>query len=208
MRASGSVGLGSPQTKTLTGVLLAGGESRRMGTDKASIVLAGQPIWERQLALLRELPVSALWVSARARPLWCPSSIGTVLDVPPSRGPLSGLAASIRRLRTTHVLVLAVDLPHMSAAHLRRLWLAVRPGCGIVPLNKSFYEPLCAVYPREAAPTFIRALKNSNSRLQPVVADLVEQGLLRACPLSRSEEKLYQNVNSPADLLQIRTRRD
>jgi molybdopterin-guanine dinucleotide biosynthesis protein A len=179
-----------------------------MGTDKASIVLAGQPIWERQLAMLRELPVSALWVSARVSPPWCPSSVETVLDTAPSRGPLSGLAASIRRLRSTHVLALAVDLPHMSAAHLRRLWLAARPGYGIVPFNKSFYEPLCAIYPREAAPTFIRALKNSNSSLQPVVADLVEQGLLRAYPLSRSEEKLYQNVNSPADLLQVSPRRD
>ncbi|MDE3099592.1 MAG: NTP transferase domain-containing protein [Verrucomicrobiota bacterium] len=45
-----------------------------------------------------------------------------MLDEPPSRGPLSGPAAALKYGRTTHVLALAVDLPRMTSAHLKRLW--------------------------------------------------------------------------------------
>ena len=50
---------------TLSAVLLAGGESRRMGRDKATIVFRGQPLWQRQIALLRDLQPEKIFVSVR-----------------------------------------------------------------------------------------------------------------------------------------------
>lgn len=100
--------------KTLTAVLLAGGESQRMGRDKATLILDGEPLWSRQLRILRELQPEKMLISARARPAWCPPEIETVLDAPPSRGPLSGLAAALKRIETTHLLALAIDVPQMT----------------------------------------------------------------------------------------------
>jgi molybdenum cofactor guanylyltransferase len=97
--------------KTLTAVLFTGGESRRMGADKATLVLDGEPLWSRQLRTLRELQPERILISARTKPAWCPPEIEVVLDKPPSRGPLTGLAAALKRIHTTHLFALAIDLP-------------------------------------------------------------------------------------------------
>src|SRR5215472_10397984 len=100
--------------KTLTAVLFVGGESRRMGTDKATLILNGEPLWSRQFRVLRDLHPKKVMISARKKPDWCPGDADLALDEPPSRGPLSGLAVSLEKIRTTHLLILAVDMPKMT----------------------------------------------------------------------------------------------
>src|SRR6185312_15889507 len=107
------------QRGTLTAVLFVGGLSRRMGEDKATLQFDGEPLWVRQVQLLRELKPDVLWISARARPIWCPSEIEVIADEPPSRGPLSGLAAALRKIQTSHLLALAIDMPRMNSDVLR-----------------------------------------------------------------------------------------
>src|SRR5437773_9544942 len=101
---------------TLTAVLLAGGESRRMGTEKATIVFNGEPLWQRQIKLLRHLRPEEISVSARAERSWRPADTELVLDQPPSRGPISGLTAALGRTRTSHLIALAVDMPFITNA--------------------------------------------------------------------------------------------
>ncbi len=186
---------------TLTCVLFAGGESRRMGADKALFEINREPLWARQLKVLRELEPAALWVSARARPAWCPPGIETVLDEPPSRGPLSGLCAALKQLRTTHLLALAVDLPRMEAGHLKRLWSCARPGCGVLPMNGDHAEPLCAIYPGGGfASTAVRqALVGPDASLRSLGKVLRKEGLLEPFSLSATERSLYLNLNTPGD---------
>ena len=117
----------------ITAVLLAGGESRRMGKDKATILLRGKPLWQIQLKLLRKLEPEEILISARADPSWRPDDAQFVPDDPPSRGPLSGLAASMVKMRTTYVLALAIDLPFMSQNYLRYLCDQIEPGVGVLP---------------------------------------------------------------------------
>ncbi|HXA43864.1 MAG TPA: molybdenum cofactor guanylyltransferase, partial [Candidatus Angelobacter sp.] len=129
---------------TLSAILLAGGLSRRMGVDKATLLVAGEPLWQRQLRMIKEVGPAAFWLSARGELPWCPPGIEVVPDKLPSRGPLSGVASGLSRLQTSHLLVLAVDLPQMTTAHLRELWGLSRPGTGVIPLNGGYFEPLCA----------------------------------------------------------------
>src|SRR5436190_20139911 len=100
---------------TLTAALLVGGESRRMGADKALLGIDGAPLWAWQLQKLRSLSPKKILVSARTRPSWCPADIEVVLDRPPSCGPLSGLSAMLETVQTSHLLVLAIDLPQMTS---------------------------------------------------------------------------------------------
>ena len=183
---------------TFTALLLAGGESRRMGADKATLIVGGEPLWSRQLSLLRELHPEALWVSARNRPRWCPPDVEVVLDIPPSYGPLSGLSAALRQLRTTHLIALAVDLPRMTSAHLRHLQSLASPGCGVIPRNEGWFEPLCAIYPREAIG--LLDTSDGNSSMQPCVQALVHNGLARPYDPTGFERLLYHNANFPVDL--------
>jgi molybdopterin-guanine dinucleotide biosynthesis protein A len=185
---------------TLTAVLFAGGSSRRMGEDKAGLVFDGEPLWSRQLRLLRELRPDVLWISARSRPAWCPPEIEVVLDAPPSRGPLSGLSAALSRLQTTHLLALAVDLPQMTAAHLHLLWSLAKPGCGVLPMAGDFFEPLCAIYPAAAAMAAKAALTSDDVSLHALAQTLVQKKYAQVHPLSEADRLVYHNVNTPGDL--------
>jgi molybdopterin-guanine dinucleotide biosynthesis protein A len=186
---------------TLTAVLFVGGESRRMGAGKATLVLNGEPLWSRQLGVLRELKPEKISISARTKPAWCPPEIEVVLDEPPSRGPLSGLAAALKKMQTTHLLALAVDLPRMNAAHLCKLWKLARPNCGVLPSIDGELEPLCAIYPRgEVAAAAEKALSGPDFSLRSFAAALVNQGRLVILPLADAEKDCHLNVNTPEEL--------
>lgn len=171
-----------------------------MGTDKATLKLTsnGQPLWARQLRILRGLRPARLLVSARSRPLWCPAGIETVLDVPPSRGPLSGLTVALRRIRTSHVLVLAVDLPQMTSAHLQKLWRLARPGMGVVPRNGERFEPLSAIYPVESLQAAEEVLAGGEVSLQGLIRGLAARKQIQFYVITKRERAAYWNANSPA----------
>src|SRR5213080_2265371 len=117
---------------TLTAVLLAGGESRRMSTEKATIVFDGEPLWQRQITLLRHLRPEKILVSARAERSWRPADTELILDQPPSRGPISGLTAALARALASHHVALVVDMPFVTTAQLQDLCHRANAGCGVV----------------------------------------------------------------------------
>lgn len=183
----------------ISAVLFVGGESRRMGRDKATMLYEGEPLWQRQLRTLHAIAPEEIFISARTKPDWCPPDVEVILDTPPSRGPLSGLAAALEKIRTTHVLALAVDMPLMTSEHLRWLQTKVRPGCGVVPVRSGHYEPLCAIYPVETCNVARAAMTSHDFSVNSLVASLREKKLMSGCILTPDMTDLYQNANSPDD---------
>jgi molybdenum cofactor guanylyltransferase len=184
----------------MSAVLLAGGESRRMGKDKATLQFRGTPLWQIQFELLRKLQLSEIFISTRTDPKWRPEDVRFVADIPPSRGPLSGLAASLAQMHTTHLLALAIDMPFMTEDFLLSLCDHTEPGCGVVPKIDNRAEPLAAIYPREAEIDFRRALAGADFSLQSLTRRLVETGKLSAIHVTEQEKRFFLNVNEPADL--------
>jgi len=185
---------------TFSAVLLAGGESRRMGRDKATVFFRGKPLWQVQLETLQNLASEEIFVSARIDPPWRPEDLLFVADVPPSRGPLSGLAASISQMRTSHLLALAIDMPWMSSKYLESLCAQIERGCGVLPKIGDRAEALAAIYPRQAAIEIRRALAGTDFSLQSLTCDLVAIGKLRIVPVAQQEEKFFRNINALSDL--------
>ena len=183
---------------TLTAVLFVGGESRRMGADKATQLWNGESLWSRQLRTLREVKPERIFISARSKPAWCPADVEIILDEPPSRGPLSGLAATLQQIETIHLLALAVDLPMMNSEFLRSLWQQACPDLGVVPQLNGFYEPLGAIYPVGAAAQAVAAIRAERFALQDFIRSLLVENLMRTIEIK--EPDLFLNVNSP-DLL-------
>lgn len=125
----------------LAGLLLSGGASRRMGFDKASIRVDGQPAAARAANVL----------SSVADPVWevGPSHclLPHVLEDPPGSGPVGAVAAGFKALTAAGhrgpVLVLACDLPLLTTELLR--WLAEVPtGSTVIPVVEGRAQPLCA----------------------------------------------------------------
>src|SRR5947207_8386689 len=179
---------------SVTAVLLAGGESRRMGRDKATLVFREKPLWQIQLQLLRKLEPLEIFLSARSDPTWRPSDVLFVADAAPSRGPLSGLAAALEQTRTKHLLALAVDMPFMTATYLGSLCALIAPGCGVVPIIDKLAEPLAAIYPAEAVVDLVDGLRSHDFSLQTITAKLAAAGKLRAVAVSAAERKLCRSL--------------
>jgi molybdopterin-guanine dinucleotide biosynthesis protein A len=184
---------------TISAVLLAGGQSRRMGEDKAAILFRNAPLWQIQLDLLRRLELEELFISAQTDPPWRPAEIQFVPDDQPSRGPLSGIAAALSRSRG-HLLALAIDMPFMTESYLRSLCEKVEQGVGIVPFIGDRAEPLAAIYPRNAHDDLVDALSGSDFSLQSVVGKLIAAGKLQAIQVPEQERSLFRNLNEPRDL--------
>jgi molybdopterin-guanine dinucleotide biosynthesis protein A len=188
---------------TLTTMLMAGGQSRRMGFDKATLTINGEPLWQRQLRILSGLKPVNVCVSARNSQAWCPPNLTVILDDPPSRGPLSGLVAGFARLQTSHLLALAIDLPNISTDHLRKLCGLARPGWGVIPKNAQHFEPLCAIYAVEAAPMAREALACGDVALQHLAETLIRHDRMEVYTIPDEERMLYHNLNRPCDLRQF-----
>lgn len=183
----------------ISAVLLAGGESRRMGQDKATLLFRGKSLWEVQLDLLRNLQPEEIFVSARSDPPWRSAEVQFVSDEPPSRGPLSGLTAALARIQTDHLLALAVDMPLMTGEYLRSLCDQIETGCGVLPMIGERAEPLAAIYPKNAHVELVAALFGTEFSLQSLTKNLAESGKLRLVQVRKEEEEIFRNFNELSD---------
>lgn len=142
------------QQPALTAVILAGGQSRRMGADKALLrVPSGGPtLIERVVAAAQAVAGDVVIVAEDAGRL--PSmAVRTVPDAIAGAGPLGGLMAGFAAARHADILALACDLPYLSVPLLR--WMAALPRTwdALVPHlpsddNTVGWEPLHAIYTR------------------------------------------------------------
>jgi molybdopterin-guanine dinucleotide biosynthesis protein A len=146
------------------------------------------------------LEPAEIFVSARTDPSWRPDDVQFVADDPPSRGPLSGIAASLEQMHTAHLLAFAIDMPFMSQTYLRYLCNQIEATVGVLPKIDNRAEPLAAIYPREARVDFQRALSGADFSLQTLTGRLVEAGKLREVRVKDQEKTLFLNVNEMADL--------
>ncbi|HVF33070.1 MAG TPA: molybdenum cofactor guanylyltransferase [Acidimicrobiales bacterium] len=163
--------LRTSRSPDMTGVVLAGGASRRMGTDKAVIVVDGETLLQRAARHLVEAGadpvVLATGTAGRLGPL--PYDEADDGDRHRGEGPLAGLLAALRHPTTTDVVAgLAVDLPHASPTLLRWLREEWRPGrdLALVPLDAGGRpQPLHALYARDpTAATIERQLIHRRDR--------------------------------------------
>lgn len=175
-----------------------------MGRDKAFLEVGGVTLLARQAALLRSVGVDEIIVSGRVGVDYAEAGADArvVNDVVADAGPIAGLAAVLEAARNSWVLVLAVDLPHITAPALRQLIGASKGGTmGVVPRGKFGYEPLVALYPRALAGILDQRLKNGRFELQSVLAEAEELKLLESLPVSAFAEGTFANWNSPEDVM-------
>ena len=184
----------------LSAVLLAGGESHRMGRDKATALFRGRPLWNHQLELLRAIEPLEIFISARTDPPWRPPTTIFVRDLLPRRGPLGGLAAALTQTKGTHLLALAVDMPLMTASFLKSISDMAEIGQGILPTITTRAEALAAIYPADCANTVSAAVHGEDFSLQQLTKNLLKDGYLRVVEVHPAYEPLFRSLNTPEDL--------
>lgn len=134
--------------RDITGVILIGGKSRRMGRDKAFLEVAGQPLFEIVLELFREHFDRVLLVGNREE-RFAPYGLPVVPDIYPGSS-LGGLYTGLHHAETDHVFVSSCDLPYPNAEVLRYLCSLKDGYDAVVPSTSYGYEPLFALYAKSS----------------------------------------------------------
>ncbi len=210
------------------GFILAGGESRRMGKDKALLLFDGRPLVENALKILREagLPASiagapadrstsAGWFAGARSPL--ASYAPVVPDAEPGHGPLGGVVAALACTAAQHAVILPVDQPLLPASLLVFLLHHARiTGRAVtVPSVGGFSQTFPAVLKQEVLPAlkveldagrggcfsaFQAAAASLHEPISVVAAELLAQAGQVSDPEGAPLAHWFLNVNTPADL--------
>ena len=183
------------------GVLLAGGEARRMGFDKRTLQLGGATLVERGVAALREVfPIVAVSLRAGADPGLVPSGCEIVHDEVPG-SPLTGIVSALAHYHVP-IFVLAADMPFAERAAIKEVVEAFDDVDVALPVVDGHVEPLHAVYGPGCLPPIRRLLAAGNHR----IPDLYSQVRVAEVPFASSA--LFFSVNTPTDLEDARRRLD
>src|SRR5438445_9189819 len=133
-------------------VVLAGGESRRFGSDKALARFRGEPLIARVVRELRNVGFNQVAIAAKEPEKYAEVAPGAELlrDVRPIQTPLAGLAAGLRASRYPLVFACAADMPFAAdAALIDALIAAIADHDVAVPQAGGSLQPLCALWRRE-----------------------------------------------------------
>ncbi len=186
----------------LTGAVLAGGESRRMGRDKALLVVGAEPLWQRQVKLLRVAGAGVVGVVRRPdqTALALPADIPLWQDAVSGIGPLAGVHAALTACTTPWLAVVATDMPRLEAGWFEWLGGFCSPGCGAMARRRDgTHEPLAAIYPHAARAEVAQRLAGPNFSLQALADALIAQRLLVSVPLPDANLRQVENWNTPAE---------
>ncbi len=183
----------------VTGIILAGGKSSRMGADKGLQELCGKPLIYYAIQSLSEL-CSTIIISTSSDAY---QSFGykTVADEIPGIGPMGGIYSALKQSKTEKNLVLSCDLPFASV-ELITFILKNSEGCQVaVPWQgNQHYEPLCGFYHLSILDQMQDFIQNGNYKLPDLFEEISINRLVINSGLDCYKDNLFLNVNSKHDL--------
>ena len=183
----------------LTVAILAGGRSRRMGCDKALLPVGGVPMLQRVIDAAQSLSNQRILVSNHSERH---ASFGWPLlaDAFPDAGPLGGLATALRHATTSHLLLLACDMPFLTPGLLHHLIEQAGSHQAVVPDSDDGLQPLCAVYTCSIAPLVEASIAAGQLGVRKFVAQL-DTHIIPPCEwqLFAGETHPFANLNTPEE---------
>lgn len=188
-----------PDAMPFATALLAGGRSRRMGADKATLPWPDKPLWEVQLDKLRALHPSLLLIAARHEQGLGADPAAFIADPPDEdAGPLPAIIRCLECAQMP-VLTLAVDMPDMTTDFLRRLLPKGDSQRGKCCMVDGRMEPLAALFTPAMLPALTEEAAGKGS-VQRALRRSIELGLCDVLPVTDDDAPLFHNVNTPEDL--------
>lgn len=187
--------------RDLTAAILAGGVARRMGgADKSALTVGGERILDRQLSALRALTDSILVVGG-AQGRFEALGLRTVPDAVPAGGAMAGIYSAIIASPHAWTLVVACDMPFLSAPLLQELTGRRSALIDVVmPRTHEGLQPLCALYSERCAPALRARLERGLLRASEIVEDVrVEELGPDEIAAYDPDGLMFVNVNTPHD---------
>lgn len=200
---------------SVVGVVLAGGESRRLGRDKALLPWSGKALLLHPYEVLREVMSEVVVVTVRGR---CYEELGlpVIHDRFEGLGPLAGIHAALEWVRSRPVFVVACDLPYVSVELVEHIagWSTdqgPRPPTGDgswthpwarVAVWQGRQQPLCGLYSASCREPLEERLREGRLEAWRFLAEIETTSVPITPDLAFYRSDLLVNVNSPEDLQQ------
>lgn len=195
-------------TASITAFILAGGQSSRMGRDKALVPLANKPLIQHAVDLLHQIGLQPTIAGARTDlSLYAP----VLPDDTPDHGPLSGICTALRHTRSELALFLPIDLPLIPASLLRYLLFhaQITGHAATIASVNAFPQTFPAVLRSDAVPIFqseldagrsgcLAAFKIAGAAVIP--AENLVQSSHVTDPRAQPPFRWFTNVNTPQQL--------
>jgi len=180
----------------MKGIVLAGGKSRRFGSDKALAQVDGVPMLQRAVDLLSELKLDPCVITneEQAYPfLDCETRVDSV----PNQGPLGGVFTALCAFKSTPLLILTCDMP---ALHKDVLCFLMKERCSEAAVTvfcqlSGAYQPFPGIYRSELAGEAKQHIEQSSLSMQQFIHGIANKQVLEASVDQRS----FRNINSPRD---------
>jgi molybdopterin-guanine dinucleotide biosynthesis protein A len=183
------------------GFVLAGGESARMGQDKALLPFGERPLAAWMAERVRRVCGTVTLVGDAAK--YSVLGFPVVEDVYAGHGPLGGIHAALVSSRARFNLIVACDMPYLSTEFLAWMLQVAKAGQrdATIPESESHgYEPLCALY----TPGCLRPIEEVLRSGERKISRALEGLAVRAVPTQEwkrydAEGKLFRNLNTPEE---------
>jgi molybdenum cofactor guanylyltransferase len=187
-------------TADICAVILAGGQSRRMGFNKALIDVGGRPLIKILADRIHPITTQIL-ISSNDSTSYKFLNYPVIPDCYQGCGPLAGLHAVMSRKTCSLYIVLACDLPNLQTSLLRNLISFAEGYDAAIPRSRDgLAHPLCAVYRRTCLPAVEKALtRGANKVIEAVVDDALSIRWISPEEGSFQDSELA-NINTPEDL--------
>jgi len=183
---------------TVTGVILAGGKSSRMGTDKALLKLDGRPLVAHVASTLQAVFDRVILVTNDASTYGF-LGLETFGDVYQECGPLGGIHSALIHADGADILVSACDTPFITRELVKYIVDFDSTAAAKIPSLNQQLHPLCGLYTQNCLPTIAERLESRRLR----VLDFVEKIQAAVIPISPSlpfyKENLFSNFNNQED---------
>ncbi len=184
--------------KDITGIILAGGKSSRMGTDKGFLKLNRKSFVEYSIEAMKPLVSQMMIVSNNAD--YDAFKLKRVEDVIKNSGPLAGIYSGLSHSKTDYNLVLSCDIPFIKTSILEMLINAQDGDADIVQiLSDGKPMPLIALYKKRCETIFYNLLQNDERRLHVAL----NQCIVKNIELNPECDVFTTNINTPEELKEI-----
>ena len=178
--------------EAITGIILAGGKSSRMGTDKGLMHLSGKPMIQHILDPLTKVCKRIIIVTEN--PLYSMFGFDLVKDEAPNYGPVMGILSGLKQSTTERNVVLSCDAPFVTLELLKQLMLLSDEADVVAAVSEKGIHPLIAVYNKSCIPVFEEEVRNDEHRLRTILKKLDLH------KFKIEDEQLVRNLNTQADL--------
>ncbi len=183
----------------MTGIVLSGGENRRMGTDKAFLKVAGAPLIEHVLRSLKDVFQDIIIVT-NAPQRYAAYGVQVVSDALETRGPLTGIYSGLLKSSDEYNFVVACDMPFLNSRLISYMAGLAEGYDIVVPSMGGLLEPLHAVYRRQLIAVIEQEIRKNKRRIRDIfgrarVRYVTEDEIDRFDPVRKS----FKNLNTPEE---------